>query len=120
MADPIPVPVGILRLPRGPDSSGSRGFSLNSRPGENSRGSENSRDSGAVQKARAELRERFLRLLSGARGRPGRFCLWGGIRLRADFGAADVESGTLQTPLGIQRAALLRSGDLLEFSFPLE
>ncbi|NXR41390.1 GEMI7 protein, partial [Zosterops hypoxanthus] len=66
----------------------------------------------------------FLRLLGGSRGRPGRFRLWGGIRVRAELGAADVDSGTiqvdsLQTPLGIQRAALLRSGDILEFSFPL-
>ncbi|NXQ25854.1 GEMI7 protein, partial [Alaudala cheleensis] len=124
MADPIPVPVGILRLPRGPDSSGSRGFFHHSRGPENSRDSDNSRDSAALQSARAGLRERFLRLLARARGRPARFCLWSGIRVDAEFGAADVQSGTFQvdslrTPLGIQRAALLRCGDVLEFSFPL-
>ncbi|NXU63872.1 GEMI7 protein, partial [Horornis vulcanius] len=53
------------------------------------------------------------------------FSLWNGLGVDAEFGAADVESGTfqvdsLQTPLGIQRAALLRCGDVLEFSFPLE
>ncbi|NXR84624.1 GEMI7 protein, partial [Pycnonotus jocosus] len=123
MADPIPVPVGILRLPRGPDSSGSRGFSGSSRPRDNSRDPHhNSRDSAALQGARAALRERFLRLLGRARGRPVRFCLWSGIRVDAEFGAADVESGnfqvdSLQTPLGIQGSALLRSGDVLEFSF---
>ncbi|NWH96413.1 GEMI7 protein, partial [Aegithalos caudatus] len=53
------------------------------------------------------------------------FSPWDGTRVRAEFGAADVESGTLQvdslwTPLGIQGSALLRCGDVLEFSFPLE
>ncbi|XP_005534410.1 PREDICTED: gem-associated protein 7 [Pseudopodoces humilis] len=131
MADPIPVPVGILRLPRGPDSSGARGFSRDwrhSRDAEDSRDNnsrDNSRDFGAVQRARAALRERFLRLLGSARGRRTRFSLWSGILLDAEFGAADVESGafqvdSLQTPLGIQGSALLRSGDVLEFSFPLE
>ncbi|NXH58492.1 GEMI7 protein, partial [Rhabdornis inornatus] len=77
------------------------------------------------QSARAALRERFLRLLSSARGRPARFSLWNGILLDAEFGAADVHSGafqvdSLQTPLGIQGSALLRYGDVLEFSFPLE
>ncbi|NXK70778.1 GEMI7 protein, partial [Sylvietta virens] len=135
MAEPIPVPVGVLRLPRGPDSSGSRGFSRDWRRWEDSRDPEDSRDhpggsrdhpggSRAAQSARAALRERFLRLLGRARGRPARFCLWGGIRVDAEFGAADVESGTLQvdslrTPLGVQGAALLRCGDVLEFSFPL-
>ncbi|NWH96525.1 GEMI7 protein, partial [Tichodroma muraria] len=124
MADPLPVPVAILRLPRGPDTSGSRGFSRRSRHGDDSRPSENSRDSAALQGARAALRERFLRLLGRARGRRARFSLWNGIRLDAEFGAADVHSGafqvdSLQTPLGIQGAALLRCGDVLEFSFQL-
>ncbi|NXG99634.1 GEMI7 protein, partial [Loxia leucoptera] len=130
MADPIPVPVGILRLPRGPDSSGSRGFSRhrdNSRDPDNSQDPrDNSRDNSpffrAVQSARAALRERFLRLLGRARGKRARFCLWNGLRLLADFGAADLHSGAFQvdsllTPLGIQASALLRSGDVLEFSF---
>ncbi|XP_068034886.1 gem-associated protein 7-like [Anomalospiza imberbis] len=137
MADPIPVPVGILRLPRGPDSSGSRGFSRDSRNGansrdrdssrdpDNSRDRDNSRDSAALQISRAALRERFLRLLGRARGKRARFCLWNGLRVLADFGAADVQSGafqvdSLRTPLGVQGAALLRCGDVLEFSFPLD
>ncbi|XP_066426047.1 gem-associated protein 7 [Molothrus aeneus] len=122
MADPIPVPVGILRLPRGPDSSGSRGFD---RHRHRDRSRERSRDLAAVQGARAELRARFLRLLGRARGKRSRFCLWNGLRVLADFGAADVQSGafqvdSLRTPLGVQASALLRSGDVLEFSFPLE
>uniref|UniRef100_A0A674HSA5 SUZ-C domain-containing protein n=1 Tax=Taeniopygia guttata TaxID=59729 RepID=A0A674HSA5_TAEGU len=119
MADPIPVPVPVLRLPRGPDGSGGRGFSRDPRGGAGQQQQQQQ------QRARAALRSRFLRLLGRARGRRGRFRLWNGLGLRATFGAADVHSGhfqvdSLQTPLGVQRAALLRSGDVLEFSFPLE
>ncbi|NXI89223.1 GEMI7 protein, partial [Rhipidura dahli] len=77
------------------------------------------------QRVRALLRERFLRLLSLARGRPARFSLWSGgaaleAELEAELGAADAELGALQvdslrTPLGTQRAALLRAGDVLGF-----
>ncbi|XP_023804261.1 gem-associated protein 7, partial [Cyanistes caeruleus] len=86
---------------------------------------EDPRDPGAEQRARAALRERFLRLLGSARGRRTRFSLWSGILVPAEFGAADPQTGalqvdSLQTPLGIQGSALLRSGDVLEFSFPLE
>ncbi|NXC64939.1 GEMI7 protein, partial [Aleadryas rufinucha] len=129
MAAPLPLPVGILRLPRGPDSSGSRGFSREPRcdPGQDSRwdSRRNSRwDSPELQSARAALRERFLRLLGRARGRPARFSLWNSVLVDADFGAADVEFlefqvDSLRTPLGIQGAALLRCSDVLAFSFPL-
>ncbi|NWV16948.1 GEMI7 protein, partial [Origma solitaria] len=117
MAEALPLPVGVLRLPRAPDPSGSRGFS-----GDNSRRS--SRDSPELQSARAALRERFLRLLSSARGRPARFRLWSGTEVHAVFGAADVEAvaiqvDSLRTPLGVQSAALLRCSDVLAFSFPL-
>ncbi|NWV68874.1 GEMI7 protein, partial [Malurus elegans] len=116
MTDPLPVPVPILRLPRGPDSSGGRGFCRDSRG--------NSQHFPELQAARAALRERFLRLLSSARGRPARFWLWSGISVDAVFGAADAEPvafqvDSLRTPLGVQGAALLRCGDVLAFSFPL-
>ncbi|NWW02299.1 GEMI7 protein, partial [Oreocharis arfaki] len=118
MTDPLPLPVRILRLPRGPDGSGSRGFS---------RGFSRRDSPGAspeLQGARAALRERFLRLLGRARGRPARFSLWSGTELEAEFGAADLEFprfqvDSLRTPLGMQGAALLRAGDVLAFSFPL-
>ncbi|NXO11699.1 GEMI7 protein, partial [Oriolus oriolus] len=118
---PLPLPVGILRLPRGPDASGSRGFSRD--PRQNSR--QNSQlfpgSSPALQGARAALRQRFLRLLGRARGRPARFSLWSGIRVDAVFGASDRESAafqvdSLRTPLGVQGAALLRASDVLAFS----
>ncbi|XP_039579138.1 gem-associated protein 7, partial [Passer montanus] len=96
MADPIPVPVAILRLPRGPDSSGSRGFSREHRGRSRQDGPEgapegapeDSRCPAALQRARALLRERFLRLLGRARGRRARFRLCTGLRLLGDFGAA--------------------------------
>ncbi|NXY12449.1 GEMI7 protein, partial [Pteruthius melanotis] len=136
MADPLPLPVGILRLPRGPDSSGSRGFSARDslrdrdrdRDHDDSRGDEHSQAfpgaSPELQAARAALRERFLRLLGRARGRAARFSLRNGLGLRAVLAAADRESAafqvdSLRTPLGIQGAALLRSSDVLAFSFPL-
>ncbi|NXI13053.1 GEMI7 protein, partial [Irena cyanogastra] len=77
------------------------------------------------QRARAALRERFLRLLGRARGKRARFSLWSGLRVQGELGAADVHCGALQvdslrTPLGVERAALLRWGDVLEFSFSLE
>ncbi|XP_068854430.1 gem-associated protein 7-like [Aphelocoma coerulescens] len=120
--DPLPLPVRILRLPRGPDSSGSRGFSCPSRcPSRNLPGDSPE----LLQSARAALRERFLRLLGSARGRRARFSLCSGVLLDAELGAAPVESGPFQvdrlrTPLGMQAAALLRASDVLAFSFPLE
>ncbi|NWW56443.1 GEMI7 protein, partial [Ifrita kowaldi] len=126
MADPLPLPVGILRLPRGPDISGSRGFSCDSRWDSRCRNSQDFPGASPeeLQSARAALRERFLRLLGLARGRPARFCLWSGILLEAEFGASDRESAafqvdSLRTPLGIQGSALLRGSDVLAFSFPL-
>ncbi|NWI91589.1 GEMI7 protein, partial [Pitta sordida] len=48
------------------------------------------------RRLRAALRERFLRGLSAARGRPARFSLRSGIRVDAVFAAADVESAEFQ------------------------
>ncbi|NXS35003.1 GEMI7 protein, partial [Pomatostomus ruficeps] len=126
MASPVPTPVRILRLPRGPDASGSRGFSSSAR--QNPQNPRNSRipveSSGPAeqQRLRAALRERFLRLLALARGRRVRFGLRAGLSVLAEFGAADAEPerfqvDSLRTPLGVQRAALLRARDLLHFSF---
>ncbi|NWT16008.1 GEMI7 protein, partial [Vireo altiloquus] len=77
------------------------------------------------QRARAELRRRFLLLLGLSRGRSARFCLRSQVLVSAEFGASDrecsrIQVDSLRTPLGIQGAALLRASDILEFSFPLE
>ncbi|XP_030330841.1 gem-associated protein 7 [Strigops habroptila] len=110
-----PVPVPVLRLPRGPDGRG-RGFE--------SRRRHPARGEAEAQRARARLRRRFLRALAAARGRPARFWLRAGVRVDATFGAADREAAALlvealRTPLGLQEAALLRGPDVLCFRFPL-
>ncbi|XP_074021281.1 gem-associated protein 7 [Numenius arquata] len=118
---PVPVPVGVLRLPRGPDGC-SRGFSPTSPRFQALLGGD---DTAAVQDARAALRQRYLRGLAAARGRPARFCLRAGVQVDAIFGAADVEAvafqvDALRTPLGVEAAALLRCTDVLAFSFLLD
>ncbi|XP_053908861.1 gem-associated protein 7 [Cuculus canorus] len=114
----MPIPVPVLRLPRGPDGC-SRGFNPNSARFRALHG-----EQAAVQGARAALRLRYLRALAAARGRPARFCLHAGVGVDAVFGAADVDAvafqvDALQTPLGVQAAALLRCTDVLAFSFLL-
>ncbi|KAM7074463.1 gem-associated protein 7 [Ciconia maguari] len=116
---PVPVPVGVLRLPRGPDGC-SRGFSPASPRFQALLGGD-----AAAQGVRAALRQRYLRGLAAARGRPTRFCLRAGVRVDAVFGAADVEAvafqvDALRTPLGVQAAALLRCADVLAYSFLLD
>ncbi|XP_068273517.1 gem-associated protein 7 [Nyctibius grandis] len=116
---PVLVPVGILRLPRGPDGH-SRGFSPSSPRFQARLGGD-----AVAQGARARLRQRYLRGLAAARGRPTRFWLRAGVRVEAVFGAADVEGvavqvDALRTPLGVQAAALLRCADVLAFSFLLD
>ncbi|NXK22728.1 GEMI7 protein, partial [Arenaria interpres] len=119
---PVPVPVGVLRLPRGPDGC-SRGFSPTSpRFQALLGGQEQDVDVVAAQEARAALRQRYLRGLAAARGRPTHFSLLAGVQVDAVFGAADVEAvafqvDALRTPLGVEAAALLRCTDVLAFSF---
>ncbi|NXX87356.1 GEMI7 protein, partial [Urocolius indicus] len=132
-SSPIPVPVGVLRLPRGPDGS-SRGFNPNSPRFQELFGAGgcaggslggSAAAAAAVQGARAALRRRFLRALALAGGRPARFRLRGGGGcVGAVLGAVDVESvavqvDSLQTPLGVEAAALLRCQDLVAYSFLL-
>ncbi|NXT86926.1 GEMI7 protein, partial [Anhinga rufa] len=117
-AMPVPVPVGVLRLPRGPEGS-SRGFSPTSPRFQALLGGD-----AATQGARATLRQRYLRALAAARGHPTRFCMRAGVSVDAVFGAADVEAvafqvDALRTPLGVQAAALLRYTDVLAYSFLL-
>ncbi|KAM6364542.1 gem-associated protein 7 [Pluvialis apricaria] len=119
---PVPVPVGVLRLPRGPDGS-SRGFSPTSPRFQALLGGDEV--TVAVQGVRAALRQRYLRGLMAARGRPTRFCLRTGVRVDAVFGAADVDAvafqvDVLRTPLGVQAAALLRCTDIIAYSFLLD
>ncbi|XP_057274319.1 gem-associated protein 7 [Pezoporus wallicus] len=112
--DAEPVPVPVLRLPRGPDGR-SRGF-------ESRRGPRPEEAEAEAQRARARLRARFLRALGAGRGRPARFRLRGGVRVEATLGAAEREAAALlveglRTPLGRQEAALLRGSDIIGFRF---
>ncbi|NXX51916.1 GEMI7 protein, partial [Tricholaema leucomelas] len=117
----MPVPVGVLRLPRGPPDGYSRGFATAAAAAAVT-GSSNTE--AEVQQLRALLRQRFLRALTAARNHPVRFWFPGGLRLEATFRATDSEPVTVQvdelrTPLGVQAAALLRCGDLIAFDFHL-
>ncbi|KAM8793994.1 gem-associated protein 7 [Eudromia elegans] len=111
------MPVPVLRLPRGPEGPG-RGFASARPPGPpaSSEASE--------QRARAALRERFLRALGAARGRPLRLALHERAGAGAELAACDRAGRALlvrglRTPLGPQRHALLRCGDVVAFAFEL-
>ncbi|XP_070620768.1 gem-associated protein 7 [Erythrolamprus reginae] len=122
------VPVAVLRLPRGPDGS-SRGFDPNSARfqalGPSSLSCGASKDPGNLeqeQAARVLLRERYLRSLLAMAGRPVNFAMYEKVDVTALFGASDIDIlnfqvSQLQTPLGIQREALLRCSDIIAYSF---
>uniref|UniRef100_A0A8C9FYL3 SUZ-C domain-containing protein n=1 Tax=Pavo cristatus TaxID=9049 RepID=A0A8C9FYL3_PAVCR len=131
---PMAIPVSVLRLPRGPDGSG-RGFSPTS-PHSRGEPPEVTEMTKATQATRAALRRRFLLTLAAARGQPVTFVLCQRVRVSAVLGAAWVPDGTevgghngsaavafqvdaLQTPLGVQRAALLRGRDVVVFGFQM-
>lgn len=123
----IPVPVPVLRLPRGPDGF-SRGFAPDGRRailrpavGE---GRIQDPPEAQEQRARAVLRERYLRSLLAMVGRPVRFTLHEGVHVSAHFGATDLDVANfyvsqLQTPIGVQAEALLRCSDIISYSFKL-
>ncbi|XP_077788383.1 gem-associated protein 7 isoform X1 [Podarcis muralis] len=121
------VPVAVIRLPHGPDGS-SRGFDPNSPRfqalGPASLSSGSTADLEQEQQSRVTLRERYLRSLSAMAGRPVRFTMYERVKVTALFGASDIDIlnfqvSELQTPLGIQREALLRCSDIIAYSFEL-
>uniref|UniRef100_A0A1W7RH70 Gem-associated protein 7 n=1 Tax=Agkistrodon contortrix contortrix TaxID=8713 RepID=A0A1W7RH70_AGKCO len=124
------VPVAVLRLPRGPDGS-SRGFDPNSPRFQAvgpsslpSRACENPANLELEQETRVAMRERYLRSLLAMVGQPVNFVMYEKVNVTALFGASDIDilnfqvSG-LQTPLGIQREALLRCSDIIAYSFEI-
>ncbi|XP_015684751.1 gem-associated protein 7 [Protobothrops mucrosquamatus] len=124
------VPVAVLRLPRGPDGS-SRGFDPNSPRFQalgpsslSSRACEDPANLQLEQEARVAMRERYLRSLLAMVGQPVNFVMYEKVNVTALFGASDIDilnfqvSG-LQTPLGIQREALLRCSDIIAYSFEI-
>ncbi|KAL6083695.1 hypothetical protein STEG23_027686 [Scotinomys teguina] len=124
----IPVPVPVLRLPRGPDAF-SRGFApdgrrtlLRPKVPEVEEGQSQDPLELQEQRARATLRERYLRSLLAMVGHPVSFMLHEGVHVTAQFGATDLDVANfyvsqLQTPIGVQAEALLRCSDIISYSF---
>ncbi|XP_069500737.1 gem-associated protein 7 [Ambystoma mexicanum] len=123
------IPVSVIRLPRGPDGN-SRGFDLNSPraqalafPGVSSSCTD-SEDLKREQKARAMLREHYLRSLVGMAGKSVCFTMYEKRTVEACFGTSDIDIlnfqvSNLQTPLGVQKEALIRCPDVISYSFEL-
>ncbi|CAL8331836.1 unnamed protein product [Boreogadus saida] len=122
------TPVCVVRLPRGPDPHG-RGFDPTSPrylalcPSSLTTGGEADPVAlGAEQRARAMMRERFLRCLISMANRKIRFLMYEKVTVAAVFGAADIDVlnfqvSDLQTPIGVQTEALIRCQDVISYSF---
>ncbi|XP_060734493.1 gem-associated protein 7 [Tachysurus vachellii] len=125
-------PVNVLRLPRGPDLHG-RGFDPSSPryvalcPSSISASSAsctNLKNMEEEQRIRSELRERFLRTLISMTDKQVHFRMYEKVQVQAKFGSSDIDIlnfqvSDLQTPLGVQKEALLRCQDVISFSFNL-
>ncbi|XP_010584749.1 gem-associated protein 7 [Loxodonta africana] len=125
------IPVPVLRLPRGPDGS-SRGFAPDGRRALLKPEVPEVQESPVVQeslesqeqRARAILRERYLRSLLAMAGHQVSFTLHEGVHVTARFGATDLDVANfyvsqLQTPIGVQAEALLRCSDIIAYTFKL-
>lgn len=125
-------PVNVLRLPRGP-APNSRGFDPTSPryialcpssiPASTASGG-NLTGLVEEQRLRSELRERFLRTLIAMTDKQVHFRMYEKVRVQATFGASDIDVlnfqvSDLQTPLGVQKEALLRCQDVISCSFNL-
>ncbi|XP_055001823.1 gem-associated protein 7 [Sorex araneus] len=130
MQTPLAMPVPVLRLPRGPDGF-SRGFAPDGRRAArkpdvtevsgSAAGAQESREV-QEQRARAALRERYLRSLLAMVGHQVNFTLHEGVHVTAHFGATDLDVANfyvsqLQTPIGVQAEALLRCSDIIAYTF---
>ncbi|KAG7332847.1 hypothetical protein KOW79_002982 [Hemibagrus wyckioides] len=125
-------PVNVLRLPRGPDPH-SRGFDPSSPryvalcPSSIPASATSCTDLRKVeeeQRIRSELRERFLRTLIAMTDKQVHFRMYEKVQVQAKFGASDIDVlnfqvSDLQTPLGVQKEALLRCQDVISYSFNL-
>ncbi|XP_061828050.2 gem-associated protein 7 [Nerophis lumbriciformis] len=131
MATPVPV----LRLPRGPEPN-SRGFDPNSprfiavcRTSITSSFAAAASRAGAdelrlEQSARAQLRERFLRCVLATCNKKVHFQMHDNVKVEATFGASDIDVlnfqvSDLNTPIGVQKEALLRCQDVISYTFDL-
>ncbi|XP_026672599.1 gem-associated protein 7-like [Ceratina calcarata] len=73
------------------------------------------------QEARAFLRERFLRVITGIVGKQADFHLYENTRVSAEFRGCDVDClevyvRNLETPLGIIPEAILRTSDIIHLT----
>nr|XP_027801617.1 gem-associated protein 7 isoform X1 [Marmota flaviventris]XP_027801618.1 gem-associated protein 7 isoform X1 [Marmota flaviventris] len=131
MQTPLAIPVPVLRLPRGPDGL-SRGFAPDGRRAPLKRVATEIQECPILQespesqeqRARAALRERYLRSLLAMVGRQVSFTLHEGVHVTAHFGATDLDVANfyvsqLQTPIGVQAEALLRCSDIISYTFKL-
>ncbi|XP_077422368.1 gem-associated protein 7 [Vanacampus margaritifer] len=128
MATPVPV----LRLPRGPDPH-SRGFDPKSPRYialcstsiiSSSCACADPEELKQEQRARTQLRERFLRCLLATRDKKVSFLLHGDVTVDATFGCCDIDVLNLQvsdlhTPIGVQKEALIRCQDVISYTFDL-
>ncbi|XP_071380346.1 gem-associated protein 7 [Centroberyx affinis] len=126
MATPVPV----LRLPKGPDPN-SRGFDPRSPrfialcPTSISTSTASETDADQLQKeqrARSVLRESFLRCLISMTNKKVQFHMYEKVKVEATFGASDIDVlnfqvSDLQTPIGVQKEALIRCQDVISYSF---
>lgn len=126
------MPVTVLRLPKGPDPS-SRGFDSQSPrfvalcrttiPA--SIASEGDVEQlQREQHARSILRERFLRCLNSMTNKKVRIHMYENVNVEATFGASDIDVlnfqvSDLHTPIGVQKEALIRSQDVISFTFDI-
>ncbi|XP_051935281.1 gem-associated protein 7 [Hippocampus zosterae] len=128
MATPVPV----LRLPKGPDPH-SRGFDPTS-PRYialcstsitcSSSSHTDPEELKLEQRARSQLRERFLRCLMATRNKKVSLRLHGDVTVDATFGCCDIDVLNLQvsdlyTPIGVQKEALIRCQDVVSYTFQL-
>lgn len=126
------TPVSVLRLPKGPDPN-SRGFDPKSPRflalcrTSISTSSASELDAEELQReqhARSVLRERFLRCLLSVTNKKVRFHMHEKVNVEATFGASDIDVlnfqvSDLQTPIGVQKEALIRSQDVVSFTFDM-
>ncbi|KAK2191429.1 hypothetical protein NP493_53g12001 [Ridgeia piscesae] len=76
------------------------------------------------QTQRTLLRERFLRALTSISEMPTQFVMCNHSQIKAVFSACDVDIlhfqvDNLETPLGTQPSALLRTNDIVSFAVDL-
>lgn len=124
------MPVSVLRLPKGPDPN-SRGFdpmsprfialcrtSIATSAASEADPEQLQRE----QDARSVLREGFLRCLLSMTNKKVQFNMHEKVKVKATFGACDIDVlnfqvSDLHTPIGVQKEALIRSQDVISFSF---